>query len=71
MQFCSFLCPQADNEKAQHAACLAVNGVFCGILLQVVEKGAPCPVEGRPPPERNLREKRKRGKKFLCGSRQF
>lgn len=47
MKFCSFRCPQADNEKAQHAACLAVNGVFCSLLLQVVEKGAPCPAEGR------------------------
>ncbi|MBI5602217.1 MAG: hypothetical protein HY879_02585 [Deltaproteobacteria bacterium] len=48
MKFCSFRCEQADNEKAQHAACLAVNGVFCGILLRVVEKGAPCPVENSP-----------------------
>ena len=48
MKFCSFNCDNADNEKAQHAACLAVNGVFCGILLQVVEKGAPCPVVANP-----------------------
>jgi hypothetical protein len=47
MKFCSFLCPRADNEKAQHAGCLAVNGVFCSHLLQMVEKGSPCPVEGR------------------------
>jgi hypothetical protein len=47
MKFCSFLCPQADNEKAQHAGCLAENGVFCGILLRVVEKGSPCPAESR------------------------
>jgi hypothetical protein len=40
------MCDRADNGKAQHAACLAVNGVFCGILLTVVEKGMPCPVEG-------------------------
>jgi hypothetical protein len=45
VKFCSFICDQADNRKAQHAACLAVNGVFCGILLQVIEKGIPCPVE--------------------------
>jgi len=46
MKFCSFMCDKADNEKAQHAACLAVNGVFCGVLRKVVEKGMPCPVEG-------------------------
>ena len=40
------MCDKADNKKAQHAACLAVNGVFCGILGKVVEKGIPCPVEG-------------------------
>jgi len=40
------MCDKADNEKAQHAACLAVNGVFCGVLRKVVEKGMPCPVEG-------------------------
>jgi hypothetical protein len=40
------MCDRADNDKAQHAACLAVNGVFCGILHRVVEKGMPCPVEG-------------------------
>ncbi len=47
MKFCSFMCDWAENEKAQHAACLAVNGVFCGILLKVVEKGTPCPVEDK------------------------
>ena len=47
MKFCSFLCPRADNGKAQHAGCLTVNGVFCSLLLQVVEKGSPCPAEGR------------------------
>ncbi|MGC1404789.1 MAG: hypothetical protein WA974_17915 [Thermodesulfobacteriota bacterium] len=47
MKFCSFMCDRAENEKAQHAACLAVNGVFCGILLKVVEKGTPCQVEDR------------------------
>jgi hypothetical protein len=41
------MCDRAENEKAQHAACLAVNGVFCGILLKVVEKGTPCQVEDR------------------------
>jgi hypothetical protein len=46
MKFCSFMCDRADNKKAQHAACLAVNGVFCGILGKVVEKGTPCPVKG-------------------------
>jgi hypothetical protein len=46
MKFCSFICDRADNGKAQHAACLVVNGVFCGILGKVVEKGTPCPVEG-------------------------
>jgi hypothetical protein len=45
MKFCSFGCPKAVNEKAQHAACLAVNGVFCGELKKVVEKGTPCPIE--------------------------
>ncbi len=40
------MCDRADNGKAQHAACLAVNGVFCGVLRRVVEKGMPCPVEG-------------------------
>ena len=53
MKFCSFLCPQADNEKAQHAGCLAVNGVFCRNLLRVVEKGSPCPAEDRQAPKRN------------------
>jgi hypothetical protein len=57
MKFCSFLCPQADNEKAQHAGCLAVNGVFCRILLQVVEKGSPCPAEGR----QSVKRKKKAG----------
>jgi hypothetical protein len=47
MKFCSFLCDKADNEKAQHAACLAVNGVYCVVLKKVVEKGIPCPVESR------------------------
>lgn len=45
MKFCSFLCDKADNKKAQHAACLAVNGVFCGVLKKVVEKGMLCPVD--------------------------
>jgi hypothetical protein len=45
MKFCSFGCPKAENEKAQHAACLAINGVFCGALKRVVEKGTPCPME--------------------------
>jgi hypothetical protein len=39
------MCDKADNGKAQHAACLAVNGVFCGTLQQVIEKGMPCPLE--------------------------
>ncbi len=46
MKLCSFICDKADNKKAQHAACLAVNGVFCGLLGEVVEKGMLCPVEG-------------------------
>jgi hypothetical protein len=46
LKFCSFTCERADNDKAQHAACLAVNGVFCGILHRVVEKGMPCPAGG-------------------------
>jgi hypothetical protein len=58
MKFCSFLCPQADNEKAQHAGCLAANGVFCRILLQVVEKGSPCPAEGRQAVKRKKIQKR-------------
>jgi hypothetical protein len=45
MRFCSFGCPRAENDKAQHAACLAVNGVYCGELKKVVEKGTPCPLE--------------------------
>jgi hypothetical protein len=45
MRFCSFGCPRAENEKAQYAACLAINGVFCGELKKVVEKGTPCPLE--------------------------
>jgi hypothetical protein len=57
MKFCSFLCDRAVNEKAQHAACLAVNGVFCGILGKVVEKGLPCPVETDP--KGGIRSKRK------------
>ena len=61
MKFCSFLCPQADNEKAQHAGCLAVNGVFCGILLQVVEKGSPCPAESR----QAVKRKKKRREFFI------
>jgi hypothetical protein len=57
MKFCSFLCPQADNGKAQHAGCLAVNGVFCGILRQVVEKGTPCPAEDRQGAKRKIKDK--------------
>ncbi len=52
-KFCSFGCAAAENERAQHAACLAVNGVFCGILLKVVEKGTPCPVEDKPAPQKS------------------
>ncbi|MBI4764037.1 MAG: hypothetical protein HY787_05460 [Deltaproteobacteria bacterium] len=48
MKFCSFMCDQADNKKAQHAACLAFNGVYCGVLQRVIEKGTPCLVEVRP-----------------------
>ena len=55
------MCDKADNKKAQHAACLAVNGVFCGVLGQVVEKGMPCPVEGyqkfHPEPQRIQRRR--------------
>lgn len=40
--FCSFTCPFADNDRAQHAACLAVNGVWCLGLDRPVEKGTPC-----------------------------
>jgi hypothetical protein len=47
MKFCSFSCPEADNARAQHAACLAVNGVYCRRLRRVIEKGAPCPVAAR------------------------
>ena len=57
MKFCSFRCPRADNEKAQHAGCLAVNGVFCSLLLQVVEKGSPCPAEGRQAVKRKKKKK--------------
>jgi hypothetical protein len=57
------MCDKADNKKAQHAACLAVNGVFCGLLGKVVEKGMPCPFEGK---QESLRrpEKDKRKKSF-------
>ena len=57
MTFCSFLCPRADNKKAQHAGCLAVNGVFCSLLLRVVEKGSACPAEGRQTVKRKKKEK--------------
>gem|GEM_PF-3509997 len=50
MKFCSFLCENAQNDKAQYAACLAVNGVYCRILDRVVEKGMPCPLEKGSPP---------------------
>jgi hypothetical protein len=40
------MCEKADNSKAQHAACLAFNGVFCGVLQQVIEKGTLCSVAG-------------------------
>jgi hypothetical protein len=55
MKFCSFTCPEADNARAQHAACLAVNGVYCGKLRLVVEKGAPCPVSRRPSAKKGSR----------------
>jgi len=42
--FCSFACPFSDTQQAQHAACLAVNGVYCSLLETVMEKGMPCPV---------------------------
>lgn len=45
MRFCSFLCEHADNNKAQHAACLAENGVYCSILEKVIDKGSPCAAE--------------------------
>jgi hypothetical protein len=44
MKFCSFKCENADNGKAQYAACLALNGVYCGLLHKVIEKGLPCQV---------------------------
>jgi hypothetical protein len=55
-KFCSFGCEAAENERAQHAACLAVNGVFCGILLKVIEKGTPCPVEDKPAPPKKVKK---------------
>lgn len=51
MQFCSFRCLHADNAKALHAACLAVNGVYCGLLGRVIEKGSLCPVKGQETPK--------------------
>jgi hypothetical protein len=45
MKFCSFICEHADNDKAQHAACLAVNGVYCALLEKTIEKGSPCAAE--------------------------
>ena len=44
MTFCSFQCPHSDSRRAQHAACQAVNGVYCTILKRIMEKGMPCPV---------------------------
>jgi hypothetical protein len=43
-RFCSFLCPFSDSGRAQHAACLAVNGIHCSLLGKVVVKGTPCRV---------------------------
>ncbi len=40
--WCSFGCPLADTSRSQHAACLAVNGVWCRALETPVEKGSPC-----------------------------
>jgi hypothetical protein len=54
------MCDKADNNKAQHAACLAVNGVFCGLLGKVVEKGMLCPFEGN---QESLRKGAKKAKK--------
>ena len=51
LKCCSFLCPEADNTRAQHAACLAVNGVYCGKLRRVIEKGTPCPAPAKKPPK--------------------
>ncbi|MDP8256328.1 MAG: hypothetical protein P9M14_11315 [Candidatus Alcyoniella australis] len=42
--YCSFRCSFSDSGQAQHAACLAVNGVHCRLIEGVVEKGAPCRV---------------------------
>ncbi|NLH49192.1 MAG: hypothetical protein GX444_11395 [Myxococcales bacterium] len=42
--FCSFTCSFSDSGQAQHAACLAVNGIHCSLLADVVEKGSPCRV---------------------------
>ena len=45
MKFCSFHCRHSDSSEAQHAACMAVNGIYCTILEEVIEKGRPCPVK--------------------------
>jgi hypothetical protein len=45
MRFCSFRCKYSESNEAQHAACMAVNGVYCTILEEVIEKGSPCPVK--------------------------
>jgi len=57
------MCNKADNKKAQHAACLAVNGVFCGLLGKVVEKGMLCPFEGN---QESLRRAGQGAKKKSC-----
>jgi hypothetical protein len=54
------MCNQADNGKAQHAACLAVNGVFCGTLQQVIEKGMPCPLEKHQKPSGTAKDPKKK-----------
>ena len=42
--FCSFMCSFSDSAEAQHAACLAANGVYCRLIETVIDKGAPCRV---------------------------
>lgn len=55
MKLCSFYCQYADNDKAQHAACLAVNGVYCTLLEKVLEKGTLCAaqIEGKFPEKKD------------------
>jgi hypothetical protein len=57
------MCDKADNGKAQYASCLAVNGVFCGTLQQVIEKGTPCLLEEQKKPSATAKNRKKKSSK--------